>query len=83
MKFRQYKTYVETQTSKRLKKVRVDGGGEFINKDFKKFILESGMELEVTVAHSPAQNGISEWLNQTIVEHACTMIIDQNTPKFL
>ena len=59
-KFKQYKSFVETQTDRKLKKLHVDGGGEFINKEFKKFLLDNGIQLEVTAPHSPSQNGIAE-----------------------
>jgi transposase InsO family protein len=62
-KFKQYKSFVETQTGQKLKKLRVDGGGEFINKEFKKFLLDNGIQLEVTAPHSPSQNRIAERLN--------------------
>ena len=71
------------QVNKKLKKLRVDGGGEFVGNKFRQFILETGMELEITAAHSPAQNGIAERLNQTLVECARAMMIDQNVPHFL
>ena len=62
-KFKQYKSFVETQTCWKLKKLRVNGGGEFMNKEFKKFLLDNGIQLEVTAPHSPSQNGIAEQLN--------------------
>ena len=82
-KFKSYKTFVETQTGHKLKKLRADGGKEYVGKQFQNFILESGMELEVTAAHSPSQNGIAERLNRTVVEHARAMIIQRNIPLFL
>ena len=74
---------METQTGKKLKKFHVDRGGEFINQEFKDFLAESGMELEITAAYSPAQNGIVERLNQTLVEHARAMMFNQNVPRYL
>src|SRR6202789_757712 len=82
-KFKLYKIFVETQTGHKLKKLRADGGKEYVGKQFQNFILESGMELEVTAAHSPSQNGIAERLNRTVVEHARAMIIQRNIPLFL
>jgi hypothetical protein len=67
-KFKIYKTYVETQTGKKLKKLRCNSGTKYLNKPFKTSLLESGMELEVMAAHSPSQNGIAEWLNCTITD---------------
>ena len=74
-KFKLYKNFVETQTGHKLKKLRVDGDKEYINKQSQNFVVESGMELEITAAHSPSQNGIAECLNQTLVEHAWEIMI--------
>ena len=82
-KFKLYKNFVETQTGHKLKKLRADGGKEYVGKQFQNFIIESGMELKITAAHSPSQNGIAKHLNQTVVEHAHAMIIQQNIPLFL
>src|SRR5271168_4193245 len=82
-KFKQYKSFVETQTGYKLKKLRVDGGGEFINKEFKKYLLDSGIQLDVTTPYSPSQNGIAERLNRTLVEHARAMLHAHNLPYFL
>jgi hypothetical protein len=38
-KFKQYKNFIEVQTGKRLKLLRVDGGGEYISKEFKKISI--------------------------------------------
>jgi transposase InsO family protein len=82
-KFKQYKSFVETQTGRKLKKLRVDGGGEFLSKEFKKYLLDSGIQLEITAPHSPSQNGIAERLNRTLVEHARAMIHQNGLPYSL
>ena len=38
-KFKQYKAFVEIQTGQKLKKLRVDGGGEYIGDEFKEYLL--------------------------------------------
>ena len=68
--FKLYKNFVASQTGHKLKKLRADGGKEYVGKQFQNFIIESGIELEITAAHSPSQNGIAKCLNQTVVEHA-------------
>lgn len=82
-KFKHYKSFVETQTGHKLKKLRVDGGKEYINEPFKKVLLESGMQLDVTAAYSPSQNGIAERLNRTLVERARAMLHAHKLPYFL
>jgi hypothetical protein len=48
VKFKEYKSFMETQTGKRLKVLRCDNGGEYINLVFEKFIQNSGMEMQTT-----------------------------------
>lgn len=81
--FKHYKSFVETQTGHKLKKLCVDGAGELISKEFQKYLLDHGIQLEITSAHSPAQNGIAEHLNRTLVEHSRAMIHAHNLPYSL
>ena len=39
--------------------------------------------METTTPYLPAQNGIAEWLNQTLLEHAWAMIFAKNLLKTL
>jgi transposase InsO family protein len=83
MKFKQYKSFVEMQTGQKLKKLHIDGGGEFLSKEFKKFLLDNGIQLDITAPYSPSQNGIAKHLNRTLVEHACAMIHQNGLPYSL
>ena len=40
-----------------------------------------GIEIQMTAPYSPSQNGVAEWMNQTLVELARTMI--RGLPEFL
>jgi hypothetical protein len=62
-KFKQYKVFVETQTGCKFKKLRVDGGGEYIGDEFRKYLLDNGIFLEVMAVYSSSQNGIAECRN--------------------
>ena len=61
---------IETQTGSQLKHLHSDGGGEYINDLFRTFCAEKGIIMESTTPYSPAQNGIAEHLNCTLLEHA-------------
>lgn len=81
--FQSYKQFVETQTGNKLKRFRSDNGGEYVNKSFKEFCATNGIIMETTAPYSPAQNGIAERLNRTLLEHARAMIFAKNLPKTL
>ena len=81
--FETFKGFIETQTGKRVKWLRSDNGGEYINKPFKEYCATQGIIMETTASYSPAQNGIAEQLNQTLLEHGCAMIFAKGLPKVL
>ena len=81
--FELYKAFIETQTGHKLKKFRSDNGGEYVNKNFKDFCGKHGIIMETTAPYSPAQNGIAEWLNRTLLEHVWAMIFAKNLLKSL
>ena len=66
--FELYKAFIETQTGHELKKFRSDNGGEYVNKNFEDFCGKHGISMETTAPYSPAQNGIAEQLNQTLLK---------------
>ena len=82
-KIKEYTTYTERKFDVKLKTLRVDNGGEFINKEVKKWCQEKGIELQTTAPYSPSQNGIAERFNRTLIELARAMLIAKNLPSFL
>ena len=73
-KFKEFEALVANETGLNIGTLRTDNGGEYISKDFKDFLRSKGIRHELTVPYSPAQNGVSERLNRTLVESARTMI---------
>ena len=54
--------------------LQTDNGGEYLSSAFQNYLKEKGKRLELTVPHSPQQNGVSERMNRTLVESARSMI---------
>ncbi|CAK5266798.1 unnamed protein product [Mycena citricolor] len=79
--FKRVKAQIETQTGKRVKHVRVDGGGEFNNKTWSTYLGEEGIILEVTTPHSSAQNGVGERGIRTTISLARCLLADSGLPK--
>ena len=80
-KFKLYRSFVETQTRSKLKKLCADGGGEYLSKEFRNYLLENGIQQDTTTPHLSAQNGIAEQLNRTLVEHARAMLHQHQLPN--
>lgn len=74
-------TYLERQTGNKVKKVKCDGGKEFINNNWESYFSEKGILLDSSNPYTPEQNGIAERKNQTLVEAARTMMCEANLKK--
>ena len=72
--FKEYKALVERQTSKKIKTIRSDNGTEYVNGEFNAFLSKHGIQRQLTVPHTPQQNGVSERANRTLVEMARCML---------
>jgi transposase InsO family protein len=81
--FKDYKAFIEIQLGLQLKRLHSDGSGEYTSAAFKSFCAGNGIIMEYTAPYSPAQNGIAERLNRTLLEHARTMIFAKRLPKIL
>lgn len=76
-KFKVFKALVENQLDEKIKKLRTDWGGEFVNQEMKKLLEESGIEHQVSCAYTPQQNGRVE-RSRTLVECARSMFQSAN-----
>lgn len=79
--FEQYEAMVTAKFGKQISRLRCDNGGEYTGKHFKKFCANKGIQMELTVAYTPEQNGVSERMNRTLVEKARAMLVDSGVSK--
>jgi len=82
-KLREYLTSLERQLGKRPKAICADNGREYLNTTTETWCKDVGIDLQVTAPYLPAQNGVSERFNQTLMELARAMRLDANLPEFL
>ena len=52
--------FIETQMGNKIKHLRSDNRGEYVNEEFKTYCKEHGIHIEYTAPHLPHQNGIVE-----------------------
>lgn len=62
------------QTNYKIKIVRFDNGGEFVNNKLNQFYASEGIKQQTTIPYTPEQNGTVERENRTIVEAARTQL---------
>jgi hypothetical protein len=72
--FKAYKTEVENQLERKIKRLRSDRGGEYFTSEFTKFCMEHGIIHERTPSYSPQSNGIAKRKNRTITELVNVML---------
>ena len=62
-KFKVFKTRVENQLEKSIKRVRSDRGGEYTSNEINKFCEENGIIHETTSPYSPQSNRVAKRKN--------------------
>lgn len=79
--FTEFKNMIENQTDHKIKILRTDNGGEYVSNDFDKFCKNNGIIHQLSVPHTPQQNGVAERMNRTIVEKARCLLFDADLNK--
>ena len=79
-KFKEFVNIVKNCTGKNVKTFRTDNGGEYCSKEFESFLKDEGIVHQLTVPYNPAQNGVSERKNHTLVESARSMMSHGKIP---
>ena len=79
--FKKWKVMVETETSLKVKCLRSDNGGEYINGGFSEYCVAQGIRMEKTIPRTPQQNGVAERMNRTLNERARSIRLHAGLPK--
>lgn len=74
-KFKEFEATTTNDVGKAIGTLRTDNGGEYLSTEFQNYLKEQGIRHELTVPHSPQQNGGAEQMNRTLVESARSMIM--------
>nr|CAN78199.1 hypothetical protein VITISV_041785 [Vitis vinifera] len=75
------KAMVETETGLKVKCLRSDNGGEYIDRRFSEYCAAQGIRMEKTIPGTPQQNGVAERMNRTLNERARSMRLHVGLPK--
>ena len=68
--FRSYRARAEKSSGRNIKAFRSDGGGEYLNREFRQYLSEAGIRHIISPPYTPSQNGLAERMNRTIMESA-------------
>jgi hypothetical protein len=67
---------VETQFSIKIKKLKTNNGGEYINKVITAFLEIKGIIYDLSLPYAHKSNGLPEHINRTIVTMIRSMTLD-------
>ncbi|MBW0534709.1 hypothetical protein O181_074424 [Austropuccinia psidii MF-1] len=73
--------YMENVHERKIKKVVTDGGGEFVNQQFKELANQSGFIHVIAPPYTPEHNGVAERANRTIVDKARCLLLMSKLPS--
>lgn len=79
--FKDYEALVTNMTGQTIGTLRSDNGGEYTSTAFEQYLSSRGIQHQVTVRHTPQQNGCAERYNRTVCEGARALIIQSDLPK--
>ena len=79
--FKQWKTLIEKQTSKKIKRFKTDNGLEHCSREFDEFCKNEGIVRHHTVQRTPQHNGVAVHMNKTLLERAQCMLSNARLSK--
>ena len=81
--YKQYEAWAEMQHGAKIKELRTEHRGEYLSHEFTEHLKSKGMVRNLTIHDMLEENGMSECLNRTLLEHAWAMHLTVGLPKFL
>jgi transposase InsO family protein len=75
-----FKALVETQSEKKIKVLRTNNGGGYVNHEIHNLCHEIGIQLQHTVPYTPQQNGVVQRKNRSLKEMASCMLHAKSLP---
>ena len=79
--FKNFHAMILTQFNKRIKILRSDSGGEYINKNLSAFFANEGIIHQRSCSYQPQQNGLAERKHRHIQETARALRLHAHMPK--
>ena len=74
---------VKIETGLKVKCLRSDNGGEYINGRFSEYYVAQGIRMEKIIPRTPQQNGVAKRMNKTLNERTRSMKLYAGLPKIL
>ncbi|MBW0489467.1 hypothetical protein O181_029182 [Austropuccinia psidii MF-1] len=75
------KNLIETSQERKIKRIVSDRGGKFMNKRFKEFTEQTGIQHTFSPAYTPKHNGFEERANRTILDKERCFLLTAKLPN--
>ena len=75
-----FKAFVETQSEKKIKVLRTNNGGEYVNHEIQNLCHEAGIQLQHTVPYTSQQNEVFKRKNTSLKEMEYCMLDAKSLP---
>ena len=72
-KFKKFELITTYECDCSIGTLRTDNSEEYLSKEFDSYLHSKGIKHELSAPYSPAQNGVAERFNRTLVESTCTI----------
>ena len=72
--YKHFEAWAATQYNVKIKRLRSDRGGEYLDQDFTAHLQAQGTERRLTTHDTPEHNGVAEALNRWILERVRAML---------
>src|ERR1051325_6117135 len=82
-KFKEYKTEVENLLDKKIQILRSDRGGEYMDSKFQDYMIEHGIQSQLSAPGTPQQNSVSERRNRTLLDMVRSIMSYAQLPNWL
>ena len=74
-KFKEFEAIVTNECGQNIGTLPTDNGGEYLSNEFQTFLKSKGIRHELTIPHTPEQNGVAERMNRTLIDSARAMVV--------
>ena len=78
--FKVFKALVEYQSGTKIKILKSDNGGEYVNSGFIQYCKYVGIQMQHSIPYTPQKNGVFERKNRALKEMATCMMDSKNFP---
>ena len=81
--FSELKALIGNASGLKIKILRSDNGGEYVNNDFMYILYQIGIQVHHSIPYTPQHNGVAERKNQSLKEMTTCMLESKKLAKNL